>query len=467
VELQKKKFSELPWKALLDFLNRTYWRRLWIIQELALNHNMTFFLCGDRQLSRSMISRTCEFCERNIKVIDYLVSPSLELEITSPSTMYGSIWPTVYHVNKLLRARDKGMERSNVDVILDLSRKANVTDARDKVYGILGILPHKLSAMVTPDYGKSNPVDKVYYQFARNVLDEYERLDLILSWCSYRPNSSLPSWIPDWTSRFSRNHVQWLKQRNTSGSRRGQWSISQEGRRLNSKGIIVDHIKSSSSSQSENLPFRAQQPRHSTDKNKIECIHRYGDLEKLSAALRRTLVMHHRATRERKKSILDIYWVNWDENRTEESWKTMQNITQNLCWEAFDQFRHTNANFSIFGHKFRDFFPKMQSSSNDRRREDELTWECVSAMLIAVLALIGRRMITTTGGYLGLAPEEVQENDVVAILYGCNFPVVLRPHGDSYLLIGECYVDGIMDGEIMEAKERGELRYEEVEITLC
>lgn len=466
VELQRKKFSELPWKALLDFLNRTYWRRLWIIQELALNHNMTLFLCGDRQLSRSMISRTCEFCERNIRVIDQLVSPSLEIGTTSPSTMYGSIWPTVYHVNKLLGARNQGMERSNVDVVLDLGRKASATDARDKVYGILGILPRELSAMVIPDYGESNSVDKVYYQFARKMLDEYKRLDSILSWCSYKPNSSLPSWIPDWTSKFSRNHVQWLKRRNTSGSRSGQWFISQEGRRLHSKGIIVDHVKSTSSSQSENLPFRAQQPRNSTDTKIIECFHHYGDLEKLSTALQRTLVMHHPSTREWKKSTLDIYWIDWDEKLTEESWKMMRNVTQTFCWESFDQFRHTNANFSIFGHKFHDFFPKMQSSSNDRRREDEITRECVSAMLMAVLTLIGRRMITTTVGYLGLAPEEVQEHDVVAILYGCNFPVVLRPHGDSYLLIGECYVDGIMDGEIMEAKERGEFCHE-IEITLC
>ena len=60
------------------------------------------------------------------------------------------------------------------------------------------------------------------------------------------------------------------------------------------------------------------------------------------------------------------------------------------------------------------------------------------------------------GGYLGLAPEEVQENDVISIFCGCNFPVVLRPCGDNYLLIGECYVDGIMDGEVVQAKEQGE-----------
>jgi Heterokaryon incompatibility protein (HET) len=50
----------LPWKEILSLFSRNYWRRLWIIQELALNHNMTLFSCGDRLITRSMILRTSE-----------------------------------------------------------------------------------------------------------------------------------------------------------------------------------------------------------------------------------------------------------------------------------------------------------------------------------------------------------------------------------------------------------------------
>jgi hypothetical protein len=51
----------------------------------------------------------------------------------------------------LLNTRDQGLEGSNVDVVLDLGQKANVTDAWDKVYGVLGLLPSQLSAMISPD----------------------------------------------------------------------------------------------------------------------------------------------------------------------------------------------------------------------------------------------------------------------------------------------------------------------------
>jgi hypothetical protein len=70
--------------------------------------------------------------------------------------------------------------------------------------------------------------------------------------------------------------------------------------------------------------------------------------------------------------------------------------------------------------------------------------------------------VATTGGYIGLAPEEV---DVVGIMYGCTFPVVLRPCGGYYYAIGECYVDGVMDGELIEVKKRGDPQ--EMEIILC
>jgi hypothetical protein len=69
-----KILANLPWNDLVDFFSRSYWRRLWIIQELALNHNMTLFLCGERQLSRSMILRSSEFYQRNSVLIDGLVS---------------------------------------------------------------------------------------------------------------------------------------------------------------------------------------------------------------------------------------------------------------------------------------------------------------------------------------------------------------------------------------------------------
>jgi hypothetical protein len=71
-------------------------------------------------------------------------------------------------------------------------------------------------------------------------------------------------------------------------------------------------------------------------------------------------------------------------------------------------------------------------------------------MRLALLSLEERVLVTTETGYLGLLPEAARPGDVIAILLGCNCPMVLRPHGISfYRVIGECYVHGLMDGEIL------------------
>jgi len=40
---------------------------------------------------------------------------------------------------------------------------------------------------------------------------------------------------------------------------------------------------------------------------------------------------------------------------------------------------------------------------------------------------------------------------VVVVLYGSTVPFILRPQAETYLLIGQAYVDGIMFGEAMES----------------
>ena len=89
--------------------------------------------------------------------------------------------------------------------------------------------------------------------------------------------------------------------------------------------------------------------------------------------------------------------------------------------------------------------------------EDSTTLEFAQTVKAAVL---GRRLIRTAEhGFLGLAPQATQERDIVAILYGLSVPVVLRqihgtPDGDNvFMLVGECFIYGMMDGEALRFKE--------------
>ena len=68
-----------------------------------------------------------------------------------------------------------------------------------------------------------------------------------------------------------------------------------------------------------------------------------------------------------------------------------------------------------------------------------------------VLSVIwGRRLATLGRGYVVLGPGSCKVGDLVCILDGCSVPVLLRRRSDAwgYTVVGECYVHGIMDGEV-------------------
>ena len=74
-----------------------------------------------------------------------------------------------------------------------------------------------------------------------------------------------------------------------------------------------------------------------------------------------------------------------------------------------------------------------------------------------------RKLFRTKAGYLGAA-RTVLPGDLACILFGCNFPVLLRPKENYYIYVGPCYVVGLMDGEAMAYLKAGRLQQQEFEI---
>ena len=87
----------------------------------------------------------------------------------------------------------------------------------------------------------------------------------------------------------------------------------------------------------------------------------------------------------------------------------------------------------------------------------------IEAFLRRVQSVIwNRRVFQSQGrtelesGLIGLVPREAQEGDQVCILYGCSVPVLLRPHRQStanvsWELVGEAYIDGVMEGQAISS----------------
>jgi hypothetical protein len=61
-----------------------------------------------------------------------------------------------------------------------------------------------------------------------------------------------------------------------------------------------------------------------------------------------------------------------------------------------------------------------------------------------------RRFCTTENSRLGCVPTAAKEGDIICVLYGSEVPYILRRiEGGGYMVVGECYINGIMHGEAL------------------
>jgi hypothetical protein len=60
-----------------------------------------------------------------------------------------------------------------------------------------------------------------------------------------------------------------------------------------------------------------------------------------------------------------------------------------------------------------------------------------------------RYLFCMEDGWIGVGPEDLMKGDVLCAVKNCQFPVLLRPEDDHFLLVGTALVHGLMDGAIL------------------
>ena len=199
----------LGWSVLDEIASRSYWSRLWIIQEQLLASLSSIIYFGAEYCSVKdfigAISAVRSFCGTIYELVDGNRSaPPLKFGL-----MLHSRLPDLYEDCK------KG---SGLWSLLDLLLTGNLArqkDKRDKIYGILSLVHPNIRNAVKVDYSK--PYSVVYRDFTRCVLEKTERLEAICQltanpWRKLRRLNSggnvgldamerrSPSWVPDWSA---------------------------------------------------------------------------------------------------------------------------------------------------------------------------------------------------------------------------------------------------------------------------
>ncbi|KAI1145532.1 heterokaryon incompatibility protein-domain-containing protein [Nemania diffusa] len=221
------KWYSVDWYTLAQFLDRAWFERVWVVQEVA-NAKEVVFQTG--QHCRIAWGALCNH-------IINLAKCRLTEQISHPSALANLV--TIIDIRQHVQAGRKGSEAS-IPSLLSKMRNFKSTLPSDKIYGVLSILNSNISIDV--DYAQ--PSETLFTNLAIRHLQS-GNLDL-LDYCGepHHPTTlELPSWVPDWTqpkwtSPFSERGLKY----SAAGSTKAHFSIDASSKTLRVKGRLLDAV---------------------------------------------------------------------------------------------------------------------------------------------------------------------------------------------------------------------------------
>ena len=166
------------WEAVRKLMQRPYWRRLWVMQEIALSKGPPTLACGRERLSWKLL-------------VPALSDHQLNYYVTRLNRVRGAIREME---TKTIKTRQQVRNGSHVIFLLSHTAAFETTEPRDRVYALYGLLRVAGIVNFVPDYSMS--VAEVYQQITLFVLSMKSGLD-VLELKPWDQDLALPSWVID------------------------------------------------------------------------------------------------------------------------------------------------------------------------------------------------------------------------------------------------------------------------------
>lgn len=387
----------ITWLAVQAIFDREWWTRAWIAQEGSTNVP-TYVVCGAERLPLD-----------DVLTFAVLMGINEQDDEDAASRVYG-ISSFVYTLHTLRSQRLAENSESELLNTLISCRRYDATDPRDKVYGVLGMVSPRASSRLLPDYSRDLVdvyTDVVQYQLETSGYEG--KLDFLgADGLPEGGITGLPSWLPDWRYR-DRYHLPFRKFLSDEASTPRPGRHATESTVYAASGTAERVL-------TLNIPI--------TDIARVDgrCLrlkgYRVGYLYDVKPVFEpgRLEVMN-----------------TWREALREGLYFTGESEAG-----AFNRLVTADIHHDV----------RTEPSAQDISPEDVL------------VACSGRRLARVVqkdwnADGLALVPQCVREGDQIFVLLGGQVLYALRPVGGAYRFLGECYVHGLMDGEVLDILETG------------
>jgi hypothetical protein len=228
-------------EEVIHFFQLPWWDRIWVIQEYVLAKSVIFQV-GNTLLAGYVVQQAFQRLAKH-----YWICCGGNTTVKIPSPTYGlSMLNAIRRINAIDFVRCQQYNMSMLQTLATIRTRKSY-DARDKIYGILGMNFVPEIERVVPDYQIS--VERLYIEFATRHIAQTGTLD-VLNHAGYLNQGGLdvPSYVPDWTAPMSGyEHRHYVSRGNAlplygaSRGRAAQFKVLDDGRIL-LKGVFVDKI---------------------------------------------------------------------------------------------------------------------------------------------------------------------------------------------------------------------------------
>ncbi|KAM0334422.1 hypothetical protein ACHAQA_001448 [Verticillium albo-atrum] len=432
---------------------RTYWRRVWIIQEFAVGRKAVI-TCGHAKLEFADLRDAILYVNNRPGQIDspdnaeqqlpgYLKTRAEMMRAfrSSANSFLESVMSRRrrYHLRLMsmqptaltLASWEEAIikQRETLFRILVSTHVLEVdynqpesTNPVDRIFSVLHFADDESEFTEFPDYQRG--CEEIYQDAARRMLMQ-GHID-VLSYCQRRQKTPLATWAPDWRLPIKKPCVgsPWIGSFCASGETlKDQVVGAPDLNTVTLRGVLVDNIKQVGGIWDPNWLVP------------LDCgaaLAYLAEIRDLCAAS-----PQYAATKRADG-------VNTD----------MMRIAIADRYSYREEERHQEL---VEGYKLAVEYMEANVSGTDphaafgMQMEDEIGWQA-PWYAFCLKNLHSRRPFVSETGYVGLAPMEAMPGDRLVIFLGGRVPYVVREVEGlaTAELFGDCYVHGIMYGELME-----------------
>lgn len=423
-------------RSIVALFERHYWDRLWVVQEVFNARSKTVF-CGSAKMPWEAVEVASKMFFDNRELLDRHLAGrdrrskrgSVALSnFTSSQVLVYQGPSSLPDVETLMKLKNPLLE------IMRACRRKLTAKPQDKVFGILGVLPEETRIEFIVDYNLS--VKEVYISVVDFVLSTSRQLDIIresIHFPMHTGSAGLPTWCPDWshipeTKSLGRSYG--YPEFRASGDRHAIYKPADEHRKLEISAIELGTVRERG----------------------------------VAVGTLTTLADHLMAFLHWRAILLDAFGVDAGDHNS----PVHAAFCRTLCLDQIpsrwnNDEKWVRACFHVFSSLLRERLPHLpideglqqyilgdgSIATTERRGFLQKHFAC---------NMMGRCLLLTEDGHIGLGSGFTAVDDVVVVPFGCSTPILLRQEGrkKEYRYVGDVYIDGFMMGEAVEQWRSGQ-----------